>query len=73
MNKVLCVNALWDEEAKVWGASSEEVPGLATETNTTEALAQKLKTLIPELLELNGQSPSKPIAFRILMQRFAIE
>ena len=63
MIKPYCVHAQWDEEAKVWIASSDDVPGLATEADTTEALVQKLKTLIPELLELNGRMPIKPIAF----------
>ena len=72
MNKPFYVHAQWDEEAKVWVASSEEVPGLATEADTTEALILKLKTLIPELLELNGQTPSKPIAFELLTRRFEL-
>lgn len=71
MNKLLCVNAFWDEEAGVWVASGEEVPGLVTEADTTEALAQKLTTLIPELLELNGETPSRPIAFELVKQRLA--
>lgn len=73
LNNVLSVNALWDEEAKVWVASGDDVPGLATEAGTIDALAQKLKTLIPKLLELNGQTPSKPVTFEILTQRFAVE
>ena len=72
MNKPYYVHAQWDEEAKVWVASSEEVPGLATEADTAEALIQKLKTLIPELLELNGQTPSAPIAFELLTRRFEL-
>ena len=72
MNKPFYVHAQWDEEAKVWVASSEEVPGLATEAETTEALILKLKNLIPELLEANGQSPSKPIAFELLTRRFEL-
>ena len=72
MDKPYCVHAQWDEEARVWVASSDDVPGLATEADTTEALVQKLKTLIPELLDLNGQTPSKPIAFELLRQRFEL-
>ena len=72
MNKPYYVHAQWDEEAKVWVASSDDVPGLATEADTTEALVQKLKTLIPELLELNGQAPIKPIAFELLTRRFEL-
>jgi predicted RNase H-like HicB family nuclease len=48
------VRAEWDDEAEVWVASSEDVPGLATGADTLEALIDKLKIVIPELLEENG-------------------
>ena len=70
MNKPYFVHAIWDDEAKVWSASSDDVPGLATEADTAAALVQKLKTLIPELLALNGQTPNEPISFELLTRRF---
>jgi predicted RNase H-like HicB family nuclease len=54
--KQITVNAEWDPEAKVWVASSDDVPGLVTEADTVEALAKKLSVIIPELLEANGIS-----------------
>jgi len=48
------VKAEWDAEAAVWVASSEDVPGLATGADSFEALIDKLKTVVPELLEENG-------------------
>ena len=72
MNKPYYVHALWDDEAKVWVASSDDVPGLATEADTAEALVQKLKVLIPELLDLNGQTPDEPITFELLTRRFEL-
>ena len=51
--KVLKVNALWDDEAGVWSASSTDVAGLAIEAATKEVLIERLETVIPELLELN--------------------
>lgn len=53
MDKPYYVHAVWDEKAEVWVASSDDVPGLATEADTAEALVEKLKILIPELLALN--------------------
>lgn len=47
------VHADWDPEAEVWVATSDDVPGLATEASTVEALAEKLRTMLPELLEAN--------------------
>ena len=51
--KDIQVTALWDDEAKVWVAESEQVPGLVAEAETVEGLLSKLEHLIPELLELN--------------------
>lgn len=51
----ITVNAEWDAEAKVWVATSDDVPGLVTEAGTVEALAEKLSVIIPELLEANGK------------------
>ncbi|MDP2605456.1 MAG: DUF1902 domain-containing protein [Deltaproteobacteria bacterium] len=57
----ITVNAEWDPEAKVWVATSDDVPGLITEAETVEALAEKLSTMIPELLEANGTLASDAI------------
>jgi hypothetical protein len=54
MDQIDCqVSAFWDQEALVWTATSDDVPGLATEAETLEALAQKLRVMVPELLQLN--------------------
>ena len=44
--KPLFVRAEWDEEAHVWVATSDDVPGLTTEEDTLEALVEKLKIMI---------------------------
>ncbi|HMU50882.1 MAG TPA: DUF1902 domain-containing protein [Geminicoccaceae bacterium] len=51
--RVLVIQATWDDEARVWVAESEDVPGLVTEAATVEELARKLRTMVPELLMLN--------------------
>jgi predicted RNase H-like HicB family nuclease len=56
------VRADWDAEAEVWVAFSDEVPGLSTEAATVEALTEKLRVLIPELLEANHLAPADPAA-----------
>ncbi|MBW4692738.1 MAG: DUF1902 domain-containing protein [Lyngbya sp. HA4199-MV5] len=47
------VDAVWDNDASVWVATSDDVPGLATEADTIEALSRKLRDLVPDLLLLN--------------------
>lgn len=66
------VNAFWDEQAQVWVAESDSVLGLATEAETLEALTQKLRILVPELLQLNGmiEDPSvREIEIEIISHR----
>lgn len=48
------VNAIWDAEASVWTATSNDVPGLVAEAATIEGLLADIRALIPDLLELNG-------------------
>ena len=42
----------WDNEAFVWMASSEDVPGLTLESGSLDALMERVKFAIPDLLEL---------------------
>jgi len=67
------VLADWDAEANVWVATSDDVPGLATEAETIEGLTTRLRTMIPELLEANGllpgDVPGDGIAFELTSRR----
>jgi hypothetical protein len=47
------INAFWDADSAVWVATSDDVPGLATEADSFEGLQQKLRHMVPELLVLN--------------------
>lgn len=70
MDKPLYVHAEWDAEAGVWVATSNDVPGLATEAETVEALIAKLETMIPELLTANGATVEGAVLFELLARRF---
>ena len=48
----------WDNEAAVWIATSQDVPGLVLESGSFDALLERVRYAIPELLELNGKTPS---------------
>ncbi|OGA18894.1 MAG: hypothetical protein A3I63_09610 [Betaproteobacteria bacterium RIFCSPLOWO2_02_FULL_66_14] len=70
--KPFFIRAEWDEEESVWVATSDDVPGLATESATLEALVQKLKIMVPELLDANGVLMNGDVAFELLTRRFEI-
>ncbi|MDD1413243.1 DUF1902 domain-containing protein [Dolichospermum sp. ST_con] len=66
------VEAFWDGEAEVWVATSEDIPGLVTETSTIDLLTEKLRLMIPELLVLNQIVPnnySGTINFELISHR----
>ena len=53
MKHRIVVRAVWDGEARVWVASSEDISGLALEAETIEALQRKIAPAIEDLIELN--------------------
>lgn len=53
MTPPLEVHAQWDDEARVWYATSEDVPGLCVQTATFDELVEIATALTPELLEAN--------------------
>ena len=72
MIKRYLVNAEWDADASVWVATSDDVPGLVTESDTLEALQSKVQIMVPELLEANGCLPTdKIIHVELLARRFS--
>ena len=74
ISKPLFIRAEWDDETRVWVATSDDVPGLATEGTTLEELIEKLKIMIPELLDANqdGLAWGTEVPFEILTRRFEI-
>ncbi|GMR08116.1 MAG: hypothetical protein BMS9Abin26_1121 [Gammaproteobacteria bacterium] len=67
----LIVTALWDDEAQVWLATSDDIPGLVVEASTCDALVKELQLLIPDLLEENGMIPKdadQTISFKLLSE-----
>lgn len=56
----------------MWVATSDDIPGLVTEAETIEALSQKLRIMIPELLVLNHIIPEdhhEAITFNLTSER----
>ncbi|MDX1779976.1 MAG: DUF1902 domain-containing protein [Thalassovita sp.] len=50
----IIVRAEWDEEARVWVATSTDIEGLAVEAENFEALREKVLGAVCDLVELNG-------------------
>ncbi|SCW26745.1 protein of unknown function [Ruminococcaceae bacterium YRB3002] len=48
------VNVIWDPEAAVYIATSESIPGLVLESGSFDALIEKVRVAVPELLQLNN-------------------
>jgi len=64
------VSCEWDPEAGVWYVADSDVPGLATEAPTLEALEIKLQQMVPELLVLNvGLAPHQAVPFDLITHK----
>ncbi|MEJ2125801.1 MAG: DUF1902 domain-containing protein [Alphaproteobacteria bacterium] len=59
-HSILLIRADWDDEAKVWVATSSDIDGLATEAPTLEELRTKVLAMVAELIELNGFTSDLP-------------
>jgi len=45
----------WDDEASVWIAENDDIP-IAFESDSLDALIERVRIATPELLELNGRT-----------------
>jgi len=72
MATTLEVRAHWDDEAKVWWAESDDVPGLVAEAATFDQLVENVREVTPDLLELNGvKVEGAEISVRCIAERTA--
>ena len=63
------INLIWDDEVAVWVATSETIPGLVLESGSIDALIERVRFAVPELLELNG-TKRQPLSLRIRSERY---
>ena len=64
----LLIKLTWDPEARVWIAESDDVPGLVLESGSFDALIERVRVTVPELLEFNGTAPAS-IQLRMVSER----
>jgi hypothetical protein len=56
------VNMSWDEKARVWIAVCDDIP-VALESDSFDALVERVKIAAPELLQLNGMDTNCVLRF----------
>lgn len=62
------VHFTWDEEAGVWIATSDDIPGLVSESGSYDALLERTRFAVPELLSLNAHE-TKPLSLTFISER----
>ena len=62
------INFKWDSKADVWIATSDDIPGLVLESGSYDALLERVRFAVPELLELNKPKAS-PVTLAFLFER----
>lgn len=67
MQEIL-IRVTWDPEVRVWVAESDDVPGLVLESGSFDALIERVRFAVPELLELNGMVPEN-LQLRMVSER----
>ncbi len=55
MSHDINIQARWDGEARVWIATSSDVPGLVVEADTWPAMIEEVRLVLPDLMELSGR------------------
>ena len=65
------ISFTWDDEASVWIAESQDIPGLILESGSFDALVERVKTAIPDLLEMDSSNRSQ-IKLHLKAERLAV-
>jgi hypothetical protein len=65
----IVVDALWDDEAKVWVATARGDLGLVAEAPTVEALERRIAAVVPDLVEM---APGEEVEIELLARRSKI-
>ena len=55
------VRARWDNEAKIWTATSDDIRSLVIEADTLPEVFREIALVLPDLLELQSLHSCPPI------------
>lgn len=59
MRRHVIIRASWDDENALWFIEESDISGLFTEAPTLEALYQRIRDMIPDLLESSTDKPDE--------------
>lgn len=62
------INFTWDDETNVWIATSNDIPGLVLESGSFDALLERTRFAVPELLKLNADT-AEPLSLTFKSER----
>ena len=62
------IHFIWDEDAQVWVATSDDIAGLVLESGSFDALLERVRHAVPELLDLN-KIPKKTLSLSFVSER----
>lgn len=66
--KTIKINLGWDEESDRWYTDTNDVPGMALDSGSLDALIEKVRLIAPDMLELN-LGYTGPIQFHFAAER----
>ena len=64
-SRTIRLTALWDKSAGVWSASSDNMPGLITEADTLDELAENIVSVYQVLIEVCKKNHPQGVVFEI--------
>jgi predicted RNase H-like HicB family nuclease len=64
------IDAEWDSDAEVWVATSLDVPGLVLQGRTHEEIIEKVRLVLPALIEIGVEAEDRlNVTFRKVQGR----
>ena len=64
MARPITIEARWDDEAAVWLATSDDVPGLVVEAPSWDGMITEVRLVLPDLMELADMTGPVSLTFR---------
>ena len=62
------IKIIWDDESNSWYSETDDVPGMALDSNSFDALLEKVQLIAPDMLEANCNYVG-PIHFTFTAER----